>query len=181
MYSSNSSYNNNFLLSFQFQLSRLSPILLILLLLINTKTSQVVVNGLSILNPNKIKPPIPLSQELGISPSLNYKFFDPLNLANEYNFALYREAELKHGRIAMVAVLGNTIPDFLPYLNPGGELQPSTGIKTVSDVPSTVWIQIVLLIGFLETQVFIQRGVKDLPGDYGLGYFGVRDNSRHWR
>ena len=32
--------------------------------------------------------------------------FDPLNLASEENLAKYREAEIKHGRLAMLAALG---------------------------------------------------------------------------
>jgi hypothetical protein len=31
-------------------------------------------------------------------------FFDPLGLANDYNFPMYREAELKHGRASMIGV-----------------------------------------------------------------------------
>jgi hypothetical protein len=33
----------------------------------------------------------------------------------------------------------------------------------------------------LETQVFIQSDPQDMPGDYGLGYFGRRDKARHER
>ena len=41
-----------------------------------------------------------------------YKF-DPLNLAEKYpeNLAWFREAELKHGRVAMLAFLGFIVPD----------------------------------------------------------------------
>jgi hypothetical protein len=150
-------------------------------------------NALSILSPNKMKPPIPISEEIGKSPTFNDQFFDPLNLANEDNFAMYREAELKHGRVAMFAVLGNTLPDvfrdkLVPppsvYLSPSHDLHfrdvPS-GLKALSTVPLLGWIQIFVFIGFLETQVFVQRDMKDLPGDYGLGYFGLRDKSRHKR
>jgi len=44
--------------------------------------------------------------EAGVSGPLG--FFDPLGLAptNKRDFAKYREAELKHGRVAMVAFLG---------------------------------------------------------------------------
>ena len=151
------------------------------------------VNALSILNPNKTKPPIPISEEIGTSPTFNYEYFDPLNLANEFNFAIYREAELKHGRIAMLAVLGNTLPDIFRdqitppasvYLSPSNELhfrEVPSGLKALITVPLMGWLQILLFIGFFETQVFIQRDKKDLPGDYGLGYFGVRDKANHWR
>ncbi len=140
-----------------------------------------------------MKPPIPIEEELGCSPTFNYQFFDPLNLANEYNFAMYREAELKHGRIAMLATLGNLWPDLLRdqitpppsvYLSPSNELHfrdVPTGLKALSVVPLWGWFQIVLFIAFLETQVLVQRDKKDLPGDYGVGYFGLRDKAKHWR
>lgn len=162
---------------------------------IKSTSSLSIPNPRRILRPNKIKPPIPISEELGTSPSLNYQYFDPLQIANEENFARLREAELKHGRIAMLAVLGNTLPELIPnkiippcnvYLSPSQELPfcdvlPPTGITTLTTVPIMGWVQIVVLIGVLETQVFIQRDARDLPGDYGTGYFGLRDKSKHWR
>ena len=95
----------------------------------------------------------------------------------------------------MLAVLGNTLPELIPnkiippcnvYLSPSQELPfcdvlPPTGITTLTTVPIMGWVQIVVLIGVLETQVFIQRDARDLPGDYGTGYFGLRDKSKHWR
>ena len=181
----------------------LHPFLLfpqVILLLITTAriqptSSLSIPNPRRILRPNKIKPPIPISEELGTSPSLNYQFFDPLNIANEDNFARLREAELKHGRVAMLAVLGNTLPELFPdeiippcnfYLSPSQELPfcevlPPTGITTLTTVPILGWVQIVVLIWFLETRVLIQRDARDLPGDYGTGYFGLRDKSKHWR
>ena len=65
--------------------------------------------------------PVSLREELGSSPTLSVLFprddgdlvyFDPLGLANDENFARYREAELKHGRVAMVAVIGSVIPTY---------------------------------------------------------------------
>ena len=152
-------------------------------------------DALSILSPKKMKPPIQISEEFGTSPSLNYQFFDPLNLANESNFASYREAELKHGRVAMVATIGNTLPDIdvirdriVPpqalYLSPSHDLHfrdvPS-GLGALTTVPVLGWVQIFIFVGFFETQVFVQRDRRDLPGDYGLGYFGLRDKARHER
>merc|ERR1711988_374407 len=39
--------------------------------------------------------------------------FDPLNLASEEKLGEYREAELKHGRLAMLAALGWPVAEFL--------------------------------------------------------------------
>ena len=142
------------------------------------KSYSTSIHGLSLLSPNKMKPPLPISQEIGTSPTLNYKFFDPLNLANEYNFASFREAELKHGRVAMLATLGNTLPDIFRdqitppenvYISPSHGLHfrdVPCGLKALKVIPVGGWVQIILFIGFFETQVFIQRDKKDLPGEY---------------
>jgi light-harvesting complex I chlorophyll a/b binding protein 1 len=142
----------------------------------------------------KRKAPVAISEELGLSPTFAYQFFDPLNLATENNFAIYREQELKHGRVAMLAVLGNSpFPNILRHLVPHSEsllLSPShdvyfddvpLGLGAINVVPILGWIQIIIFIGILETQVFIQREAKAMPGDYGTGYFGLRDKSRHER
>ncbi len=154
--------------------------------------NESIVSGLSILNLKKMRPPISIEEEIGCSPTFNYQFFDPLNLANEYNFATYREAELKHGRIAMLATLGNLWPDLLRdqmlppenvFLSPSRGLtfrDVPTGWKALTIVPFTGWLQIILFVGFLETKVFIQRERRDMPGDYGVGYFGSRDKAKHW-
>ena len=142
----------------------------------------------------KRKAPIYISEELGLSPTFQYTFFDPLNLATEENFAYHREAELKHARIAMLAILGNSpLPNLLRWLVPQSHslmLSPShhvafddvpLGLGAFNVVPLLGWIQIVIFIGCLETQVFVQRDPKAMPGDYGTGYFGIRDKSRHER
>lgn len=139
----------------------------------------------------KMRAPIAISEEIGLSPTLNYEFFDPLALANEETFAIYREAELKHGRIAMLAVLGNVIPDMyreqiVPHMNLSNSYKLSfqdvpCGIKALAKVPFFGWFQIFVLIGFLETVIFVQRDVKDMPGDYGVGYFGLRDKAKNER
>jgi len=147
--------------------------------------------------------PTPISDELGTSPTFQYRLFDPLNLATEANFAQYREAELKHGRIAMLAVLGNVLPGLVIRQQEQQEgwsvLAPPQspillsvsqdlafrdvpiGLKAIAAVPSVGWLQIIVAVGVLETMVFVQRSRKDMPGDYGTGYFGLRDKGLHER
>lgn len=152
-------------------------------------------HGLSIF-PKRRRAPIALTEEMGTSPTLSYKYFDPLNFATEDNFAIMRECELKHGRIAMLAVLGNVIPDIwrdviVPpsfiLLSPSHHLsfqKVPCGIQALTTVPFLGWVQILFFIGFLEKQVFIQKDPRDMPGDYGTGYFGSRnkgDNERSLR
>ena len=138
-----------------------------------------------------IRPPISLENEMGTSPALNYQYFDPLQLANEDNFAFYRECELKHGRIAMMATIGMLVQSDATILHQSLPLPhaviinlddtASSGIQSIPLVTKPVWISMLLFIGLLETQIFIQRDEKDMPGDYGTGYFGLRDKSRHER
>ena len=159
-------------------------------------------NALSFLR-NKRRAPIPLSEEMGTSPTLSYKYFDPFNFATNDNFAILREAELKHGRIAMLAVIGNASgtdlwrASFENQLSPLSFVDPSelllspgknlsfedipVGLKTLTTIPLLGWIQIVAFVGILETRVFVQRNPSDMPGDYGTGYFGVRNKAQNER
>lgn len=129
-----------------------------------------------------------LSDELGCSPTLSSIlrtdsfFFDPLELATDENFGRMREAELKHGRVAMLAVshtvaipLLKLTTDWVPKTAPEGVITPLRSIS-LGD-----WIKFVFLCGFLELFVFVQRKKKDMPGDYGYGYFGVRDKGQNER
>mmetsp|Transcript_10329 Transcript_10329/g.17079 ORF Transcript_10329/g.17079 Transcript_10329/m.17079 type:complete len:224 (-) Transcript_10329:139-810(-) len=136
--------------------------------------------------------PPPISEEMGISrlPIFNNEFFDPLELADDDNFAVYREAELKHGRVAMLATLGMTLPDFfrnqlIPddlYLSKSLELRfqdVPCGLQALGAVPREGWLQILLAVGFVDVFVLVQQGVDEMPGDYGVGYFGLVDKARH--
>ena len=97
-------------------------------------------------------------------PIFNNEFFDPLELADDDNFAIYREAELKHGRVAMLATLGMTLPDFfrnlIPedlYLSKSLELRfqdVPCGLKALEVVPREGWLQILLAVGFVDTFAF---------------------------
>jgi len=58
---------------------------------------------------------------------------------------------------------------------------PSSGWKAVEVVPGAGWFQIFVAVGILETIVFVQRDRRDMPGDYGVGFFGLRDKGRHER
>mmetsp|Transcript_22655 Transcript_22655/g.33122 ORF Transcript_22655/g.33122 Transcript_22655/m.33122 type:complete len:239 (-) Transcript_22655:478-1194(-) len=138
-------------------------------------------------------PPLLISDEIGTSPTFRGDFFDPLNLANDANFPFMREAELKHGRIAMWATLGMAIPDIFPkkfetvhqlLLSPSHNLKFGDvpyGLGAITTVPWQGWIQITIFVGILETVVFVQRDKNAMPGDYGVGYFGLRDKAAHER
>ena len=128
---------------------------------------------------------------MGISrlPIFNNEFFDPLGLADDDNFAIYREAELKHGRVAMLATLGMVLQDFfrnelIPdlYLSKSLELRfqdVPCGLQAIGVVPREGWLQILLAVGFVDTFVLVQRDADAMPADYGVGYFGLVDKARH--
>ena len=104
-------------------------------------------------------------------------FWDPFGLAtdiSEEQFARYREVEQKHGRIAMIAVIGYCVPAFIgtfgdTYLSFSEKVKFSdipNGVQAIFKIPTLGVFQILLLIGILETQF------PNVNGDYGTGYFG---------
>jgi hypothetical protein len=105
--------------------------------------------------------------ELGVQPPLG--FFDPLGLVadgNETKFNRLRFVEIKHGRIAMLAFLGNIVTRAGIHL--GGSINLSG--RAFSDVPNGFGafygpdaipkaglLQIILFIGWLE--LFVMRDI----------------------
>ena len=126
--------------------------------------------------------------ELGAQEPLG--FYDPLGLLNdadEAKFERLRYVELKHGRIAMLAFVGNLVPRAGIYL-PGnidfsGDSFDSypDGLAAISGpdaIPSAGLGQIILFIGLLE--LFVMKdvtGTGDFAGDFRNGYidFGWDD------
>lgn len=91
----------------------------------------------------------------GVLPPTGY--FDPLGLAtSEELFDFYRSVELKHGRVAMLAVLGYVVPEFyrFPYsFTLDGSVTTKTvgnGIAALNDIPPIGWVQMIFFIGFIE-------------------------------
>lgn len=93
--------------------------------------------------------------ELGvISPT---GFFDPLGLSkslDQVGFDKYRAAELKHGRVAMLAVVGYVTPEIFTW---PGNVSPGLafadvphGIAAVQTIPALGLAQIFLLIGYVD-------------------------------
>ena len=127
--------------------------------------------------------------ELGVQPPLG--FWDPfglLNGADEERFDRLRYVEIKHGRIAQLAFLGNILPRagiHLPgnidYAGHSFDSFPNgiAAIKGPDAIPFNGIGQIICFIGFLEIAV-----MKDVPGtgnefvgDFRNGYidFGWDD------
>lgn len=121
----------------------------------------------------------------------------------------FQNAELKHGRIAMVATIGYLVQKmgvhFPLYLGPTGSncfhpesdtawlLSSSTGV-TFSDiakaapldaiqmVPAAGWMQIFFVAGWFESIAYYRQWVKDspIPGDYGYDPLGFTKREGGW-
>lgn len=122
-------------------------------------------------------------------------YFDPFQLANDENFARYREAELKHGRVCMIAMLEYITIPLLKHINIPVGLNDNNEMIFMTIIPSTFpesimnsifytatqldYIKVIISCGIIETFILIQRSSYDIPGDYSIGYFGIRNIGLH--
>lgn len=89
-------------------------------------------------------------------------FWDPLELTKDIDqatFDRYRLCELKHGRIAQLAVIGYVVPEFYRF---PGEIAPGikfadvpNGVAALDTIPSLGWAQIFFLIGAVDYWGFL--------------------------
>jgi len=109
--------------------------------------------------------------EIGAVAPLGY--FDPLGyITDEDTFIRYRAVERKHGRIAMMAMLGTFVHNnkwtFDGYLSPSQNLKFSDideGIGGLFQVPVAGLAQILVVMGFIELAWW---PASQLDGDYGV-------------
>mmetsp|Transcript_17466 Transcript_17466/g.35903 ORF Transcript_17466/g.35903 Transcript_17466/m.35903 type:complete len:208 (+) Transcript_17466:187-810(+) len=107
-------------------------------------------------------------------------FWDPLNMldgVDQDRFDRLRYVEIKHGRIAMLAVLGHIhttfgarVPGNIDYSGTSFA-SVKTGIAGIKDIPNEGLLQIFAFIGFLELFVMKDRGMGEYPGDLRNGMF----------
>lgn len=86
-----------------------------------------------------------------LSYALQLGFFDPLGCVadgNEENFDRLRWVELKHGRIAMLAVVGYLVT-YAGVRFPGAEDIPS-GFAALDNLPGMVWAQMIATWSIME-------------------------------
>ena len=101
-----------------------------------------------------------LSKELGAQPPLG--FWDPMGIVSDgdkENFDRLRWVEIKHGRVAMLAVVGYLVTA-AGVRFPGAEDIPS-GFAALSAVPGAVWAQMWATWALMEAA---NRDQKDTPG-----------------
>ena len=97
----------------------------------------------------------PYADELGVIAPTG--FFDPLGLSNdidEETFAQYRTAELKHGRVAQLAVVGYVVQEITRFdfnIAPGLACKDvPNGVAAIDAIPSLGWAQIIFFIGAVD-------------------------------
>merc|ERR1712165_325052 len=106
-------------------------------------------------------------------------FFDPLGLlddADQERFDRLRYVEVKHGRISMLAFLGNIITRAGVHL-PGSIDTAGTSFDSIPDgwaavgaIPQAGLLQIIAFVGTLE--LFVMKdvtGEAEFPGDFRNG------------
>uniref|UniRef100_A0A7S4SQJ3 Uncharacterized protein n=1 Tax=Alexandrium monilatum TaxID=311494 RepID=A0A7S4SQJ3_9DINO len=118
--------------------------------------------------------------ELGVT--MPMKYFDPLGLGKDDDAATFRRrriAEIKNGRVAMLACMGYIAPEYFRfpgYCSPSADLKFTdipNGVAALSKMPAEGWAQIGVFIAFLE--LFPLRQEPDsAPGDApGCGRLGI--------
>eukprot|EP01039_Chlorochromonas_danica_P010252 gene10252-biopygen5137 len=98
-------------------------------------------------------------------------FFDPLGLSKDIDqatFDQYRESELKHGRVAQLAVLGYIVPEIFKF---PGDIAPGitfdsipNGVAAIQSVPALGWLQIFFLIGAVDYRGYLVLGDTEGKG-----------------
>ena len=92
--------------------------------------------------------------------------FDPLELGNtDAKMDRYTQVEIKHGRVAMIAVMGYIMPELFRF--PGCEAFKH-GLGALESIPLEGWVQLVALVGAHEVLVKPREGGMG-PSDFGLG------------
>lgn len=100
--------------------------------------------------------------------------FDPLNFGGLYSIKWMREAEVKHGRVCMLATLGFVTVDS-GILAPGAPAVSSVAAHDVA-VKSGHMLFLLFVVGIFEALSYnaiaeMMSGETDRePGDYGIGW-----------
>jgi hypothetical protein len=94
--------------------------------------------------------------------------FDPMRLSDiqtDLNYA--RWAEIKHGRICMLAIVGMVAQEAGIHL-PGAQFTNTDPFGAISSVGFAGNLQVFLFIGILEGANFMKHYGDGVPGDIGL-------------
>jgi len=110
-------------------------------------------------------PPFDPAKALGVTAPLGY--FDPLGFCKVGDYAGFhglRSAELKHGRVAMMAAVGTVFAHYVKF--PGFEKVPA-GLAALKDPAAVVGFFLIFpLAGFIEI-VYWKDDLGKEPGNFG--------------
>lgn len=94
-------------------------------------------------------------------------FFDPLGFSkkgDESGFRNLRAAEIKHGRVAMMAALGAVVQHYVKF--PGFESVPTGLAASISSPGSLGFVALFAVAGALELGAWTENAEKE-PGNFG--------------
>ena len=119
---------------------------------------------------------------LGAQMPLGY--FDPLGICKDgdkENFDRLRWVELKHGRVAMLAVVGYLVT-YAGIRFPGAEDIPA-GFAALPAIPGMVWAQMIATWATMEAANQDQTGNSEFQGDFRNGAldFGWDKQTDDWK
>ena len=112
--------------------------------------------------------------------------FDPIGLSDNFDLKWLREAELKHGRVSMLAVVGFVLSEFVNFpMYSGMHVDDSNAAPTAVGV--SAMLQIVFAAGFEEYRtnkgnitfetMFIDP--DRVPGDLGFDPLGYKSKGEY--
>lgn len=102
--------------------------------------------------------------------------FDPMGLSEIQTDLKYaRWAELKHGRMCMLAIVGMLVQQYGPHL-PGDQFTSTDPFAAVGQVGFAGNMQIFAAIGCIELATFNMHYGEGEPGDIGWDFPGLLKN-----
>lgn len=100
--------------------------------------------------------------------------FDPLGFSDTFDMKWLREAELKHGRVCMLATVGFVVQQYVVF--PGFELYPDS-LKAFWGAPGGAWATLIFCAGYIEstsyggklTMLDMFEDTDREPGNFNFG------------
>jgi len=100
--------------------------------------------------------------------------FDPLNFSETFDMKWLREAELKHGRVSMLAAVGFYAQQYITF--PGMTETPDA-LQALSTAPISAIAALVLFVGYTESKTYegkmtmldMFEDPDRVPGDFNFG------------
>ncbi len=103
--------------------------------------------------------------------------FDPVGFSNWIDVKWLREAELKHGRVCMLAVVGFVFSSFVTLPGEVHQVSPvaahDAAVKSGAMQQLLMWISFAEIISFKAISQMLWEGSPRQPGDYGFDPCGV--------